>query len=90
MYSEELITETLLLAAKNTNGITDKVPSYVFQLSLNDNNATYEINAITFEPENMFQIKSDLIKNIHNIFKEKNISLKSVQFVDIIENTTNK
>ena len=90
MYSEELITETLLLAAKNTKGITQKVPSYVFQLSLNDNNATYEINAITFEPENMFQIKSDLIKNIHNSFKEKNISLKSVQFVDITENNPNK
>ncbi len=86
MYSEELITETLLLAAKNTKGITQKVPSYVFQLSLNDNNATYEINAITFQPENMFQIKSDLIKSIHNTFKEKNISLKSVQFIDIIEN----
>lgn len=86
MYSEELITETLLLAAKNTKGITAKVSPYVFQLSLNDNNATYEINAITFEPENMFQIKSDLIKNIHIIFKEKDISLKSVQFVDIIEN----
>jgi len=86
MYDEELVSETLLYAAKITTGITEKISPYVFQLSLNDNNATYEINAITFEPERMYQIKSDLIKNIHNTFKEKNISLKSVQFVDIIEN----
>ena len=86
MYDEELVTKALLEAANKTEGITQKVPSYVFQISLNDNNATYEINAITFDPDKMYQIKSDLIKNIHNTFKENNISLKSVQFVDIIEN----
>lgn len=86
MFDEELVTKTLIEAAYRTNGITRKIPSYVFQMSLNDNNATYEINAITFEPDKMYQIKSDLIKNIHNTFKENNISLKSVQFVDIIQN----
>lgn len=86
MYGEKLVTDALLHAAEITEGITNKISPYVFQISLNDNNATYEINAITFEPNRMYQIKSDLIKNIHNTFKEKNISLKSVQFVDIIEN----
>lgn len=86
LYDEDLITKTLIEAAYKTNGITRKIPAYVFQMSLNDNNATYEINAITFEPDKMYQIKSDLIKNIHNTFKENDISLKSVQFVDIIEN----
>lgn len=86
LYDEDLITKTLIEAAYKTNGITRKIPAYVFQMSLNDNNATYEINAITFEPDKMYQIKSDLIKNIHNTFKENDISLKSVHFVDIIEN----
>ena len=89
LYDEDLVTKALLQAAYITDGITQQVPSYVFQISLNDNNATYEINAITFEPEKMYQIKSDLIKNIHNTFKENNISLKSVQFIDIIENKEN-
>lgn len=87
MYDEELVTDALIHAAQITEGVTDKIPPYVFQISLNDNNATYEINAITFETDKMYQIKSDLIKNIHNSFKEKNISLKSVQFVDILENS---
>lgn len=86
VYDEDLITDLLIVSAKKTIGVTDKIKPYVFQISLNDNNATYEINAITFEPERMYHIKSDLIRNIHTTFKENNISLKSVQFIDIIEN----
>lgn len=85
-YDEKLITSLLISAANRTIGITKRISPYVFQISLNEINATYEINAITFEPQNMYYIKSDLIKNIHNTFKANNVSLNSVQFIDITEN----
>jgi len=34
----------------------------------------------------MYYIKSDLIKNIQRIFKDKNIPLSSIQYIEIREN----
>lgn len=48
-------------------------------------NATYEINAITYDPKNMYFIKSDLVRNVHKVFKEAGIPLASVQFVSLEE-----
>lgn len=83
--NEETVSTHLIKAALQTTGISRKRMPYVFQLSLNEINATYEINAITFDPQNMYYIKSDLIKNIHNVFKEAGIPLASVQFVSLEE-----
>lgn len=82
---EETVSSNLIKAAAQTTGISRKRMPYVFQLSLNEINATYEINAITFDPKNMYYIKSDLIKNIHNVFDEAGIPLTSVQFVGLEE-----
>lgn len=82
---EETVSSNLIKAAVQTTGISRKRMPYVFQLSLNEINATYEINAITFDPKNMYYIKSDLIKNIHNVFDEAGIPLTSVQFVGLEE-----
>lgn len=83
--NEDVVSNHLVKAASQTIGISKTRKPYVFQLSLNEINATYEINAITFEPQNMYYIKSDLIKNIHNVFKQANIPLNSVQFVSLEE-----
>src|SRR5690554_7249107 len=66
-------------------GISDRRAPYVFQISLNENNATYDIYAVTYEPKNMYFIKSDLVRNVHRVFKEAGISLTSVQFVSLEE-----
>ena len=58
---------------------------HVFQLSLDELNASYELNAYTFIPENMYLIKSDLVKNIQNTFKQANIEIFSTQYIDIRE-----
>ena len=58
---------------------------HVFQLSLGELNASYELNAYTFIPENMYLIKSDLVKNIQNTFKQANIEIFSTQYIDIRE-----
>jgi len=82
---EAIVTEHLLKAAVQTTGISDRRKPYVFQISLNEINATYEINAITYEPKNMYFIKSDLVRNVHKVFKEAGIPLSSVQFVSLEE-----
>lgn len=83
--NEDVVTKYLLKAAKQTKGISDRRPPYVLQISLNEINATYEINAITYEPKNMYFIKSDLVRNVHNVLKEAGIPLTSVQFVNLEE-----
>ena len=70
-----MVTSLLIEAAEKT-----------YDVSLNEINATYEINAITIDPQNMYYIKSDLIKNIQRIFKDKNIPLSSIQYIEIREN----
>nr|WP_314800845.1 mechanosensitive ion channel domain-containing protein [uncultured Capnocytophaga sp.] len=79
----EEVDATLIAAAQATKGVTDKITPYIYHISLNELNATYEINAVTFEPQNMYIIKSDLIKNIYNAFRERNIELTSVEFVEL-------
>ena len=79
----EDVNATLIAAAQATKGVTDKITPYIYHISLNELNATYEINAVTFEPQNMYIIKSDLIKNIYNAFRERNIELTSVEFVEL-------
>lgn len=75
-----MVTSLLIEAAEKTPGIYSEIKPYVFQISLN------EINAITIDPQNMYYIKSDLIKNIQRIFKDKNIPLSSIQYIEIREN----
>ena len=83
--NEDVVTEHLLKAAKQTIEISDRRAPYVLQISLNEMNATYEINAITYDPKNMYFIKSDLVRNVHKVFKEAGIPLASVQFVSLEE-----
>lgn len=83
--NEDVVTKHLLKAAKQTIEISDRRAPYVLQISLNEMNATYEINAITYDPKNMYFIKSDLVRNVHKVFKEAGIPLASVQFVSLEE-----
>ncbi len=82
-YSHNLIEELLLQAAQRTKDISEKPYPYVFQLSLGEINVEYELNAFTFAPENMYFIKSDLIKNIQNEFRQAKVEIQSVQYVEI-------
>ena len=87
-YSVEYQTveKLLLRAAKKTSGITNRLSPYIFYKKLNDTTTTYEINAITFEPQNMYFIKSDLIKNIQKVFNDEKIPLRSVSILQIEPN----
>jgi mscS mechanosensitive ion channel len=87
-YSDNLIEELLIEAALKTNGISSTPHPYIFQISLDELNATYELNAYTFEPEHMYFIKSDLAKNIQSTFRQANVEIFSTQYVEI-RTTTN-
>ena len=82
-YSDNLVEELLIEAALTTNGISPKPHPYIFQISLSELNAVYELNAYTFHPENMYFIKSDLTKNIQSTFRQANIEIFSTQYVEI-------
>lgn len=84
-YPDNLIEELLIEAALMTNSISPKPHPYIFQLSLGEVNALYELNAYTFLPENMYFIKSDLVKNIQNTFKQANVEIFSMQYVELVE-----
>ena len=82
-YSDNLVEELLIEAALKPNGISPKPHPYIFQISLNELNAIYELNAYTFHPENMYFIKSDLTKNIQSTFRQANVEIFSTQYVEI-------
>ena len=82
-YSDNLVEDLLIEAALKTNGISPKPHPYIFQISLSELNAVYELNAYTFHPENMYFIKSDLTKNIQSTFRQANIEIFSTQYVEI-------
>lgn len=82
-YSQNLIEELLISAALRTQDVTNTPCPYVLQISLEEFYSVYELNAYTFKPENMFFIKSDLIKNIQNAFRQSNIDLYTTQYVEI-------
>ena len=82
-YSDNLVEELLIEAALKTNGISPKPHPYIFQISLSELNAVYELNAYTFHHENMYFIKSDLTKNIQSTFRQANIEIFSTQYVEI-------
>ena len=82
-YSDNLVEELLIEAALKTNGISPRPHPYIFQISLSELNAVYELNAYTFHPENMYFIKSDLTKNIQSTFRQANIEIFSTQYVEI-------
>lgn len=87
-YSHNLIEELLIEAALLTQDIAKSPYPYIFQLSLEELHAVYELNAYTFNPNNMYFIKSDLVKNIQNTFKQANIEIHSTQYVEIKEYKT--
>lgn len=82
-YSHNLVEELLIEAALLTQDIAKTPCPYVFQLSLEELHAVYELNAYTFKPDNMYFIKSDLVKNIQNTFKQSNVEIHSTQYVEI-------
>lgn len=70
-----IIHELLIKAAKATPEINSAAEPFVLQKSLDTYYVTYTINMYTKNPDKMFFIHTDLLKNIQDIFKQAHVDL---------------
>lgn len=67
----------LLIAAERTQGLQKDPPPFVLQTSMGDFAVGYEINAYCTEVAQLPAIKSDLHRNIQDIFNEHGVQIMS-------------
>jgi len=78
-----LIYQLLIEAALSTEGITPEPKPFVLQISLNDFNVTYQLNAYTALPNKMSTLYSRLHQNIQDKFNEAGIEIMSPHFTSL-------
>ncbi|MBI2213389.1 MAG: mechanosensitive ion channel family protein [Acidobacteria bacterium] len=74
------VHELMIAAAKETSGVADEPFPFVWQTSLNDYHVSYEINAFTRSPHELFRIQADLHRNIQDAFNEAGVEIMSPSF----------
>ncbi|MDV6168719.1 mechanosensitive ion channel family protein [Flavobacterium sp. DG1-102-2] len=77
---QDTVQHLLLDAAAKTNDILSVPSPYVFKLALKETFVSYQLNAITKNPDRMYFIISDLNENILRSFNEAGIDILSPQF----------
>ena len=78
--SWRLIHETLIKAARATNGILPEPKPFVLQTSLDDFYVSYELNAYTDQPNKMAVVYSELHQNIQDFCNEAGIEILSPHY----------
>lgn len=78
--SSSIVNDLLIKAAIRTKDIEQTPTPYIFKNVLKDTYVTYQINAITTKPQNMYFIQSDLNENILKEFGTAGIDILSAQF----------
>ena len=71
----------LLLAAERTQGLHKKPPPFVLQTLMGDFAVNYEINAYCTDIERLLAIKTDLHRNIQDVFNEQGVQIMSPAYV---------
>jgi small-conductance mechanosensitive channel len=67
----------LLLAARRTQGLQQEPAPFVLQLSMGDFAVNYEVNAYCKDVQRLITIKSDLHRNIQDVFNEYGVQIMS-------------
>jgi small-conductance mechanosensitive channel len=70
----------LLMAADRTNGLKKDPPPFVLQLSMGDFTVNYQINGFCEDEARMLAIKSDLHRNIQDVFNEHGVQIMSPNY----------
>lgn len=70
----------LLLAADRTDGLKSDPRPFVLQKSMGDFAVNYEINALCTEETRMLAIKSELHRNIQDVFNEHGVQIMSPNY----------
>jgi len=65
----------LLMAAQHTPGLRTDTPPFVLQKSLGDFAVTYELNVYCDNVDRMFQLYSQLHRNIQDVFNEYGVQI---------------
>jgi len=71
----------LLMAAERTEGLQQKPKPFVLQTLMGDFAVNYEINAYCTEAERMVAIRSELHRNIQDVFNEYGVQIMSPAYV---------
>jgi small-conductance mechanosensitive channel len=74
------VHELLIAAARATQYILEEPAPFVFQTSLDDFYASYELNAYTREPNKMAAIHSELFQNVQDRFNEAGVEILSPHY----------
>jgi len=71
----------LLMAAERTPGLLCKPAPYILQKGLGDFCVTYELNVYTATPSAMFQLYTELHRNILDVFNEYGVQIMTPAYV---------
>jgi small-conductance mechanosensitive channel len=71
----------LMIAAERTEGLQDQPKPFVLQTLMGDFAVNYEINAYCKNAERMVPIRSDLHRNIQDVFNEHGVQIMSPAYV---------
>ncbi|MGH9389424.1 MAG: mechanosensitive ion channel family protein, partial [Vicinamibacteria bacterium] len=74
------IHETLIAAARATEGLASDPAPFVLQKALNDFHVSYQLNAFTERPTSMERLHSALHENIQDRFAAAGIEIMSPSF----------
>jgi small-conductance mechanosensitive channel len=74
------VHELLIAAAHATKDLLEEPKPFVFQTSLDDFYASYQVNAFTDKPNEMARIYSDLHQNIQDKFYEAGVEIMSPHY----------
>lgn len=82
----ETIEEYLLEAANRSTLLLKEPAPFVLITALEDFYTRYEINAYTQHPDRLFEVYSELHRNIVDVFREHHLNPTSSHFVSVKEN----
>jgi small-conductance mechanosensitive channel len=82
------VHELLIRAADKTADILKDPRPFVLQTSLDDFFVSYQINAVTDQPNQMARIYSELHQNIQDAFNEEGIEIMSAHYFQVRDGNT--
>ena len=71
----------LLIAAERTPGLLREPPPFILHKSLDDYAVTYELNVYIDNPSAMYQLYTELHRNILDVFNEHNVQIMTPFYV---------
>jgi small-conductance mechanosensitive channel len=77
------VHELLICAARKISFVLQEPKPFVWQTALNDFFVTYEINAYTNRPDQIYEIYAELHRNIQDTFNEGGIEIMSPHYTQI-------